>query len=517
MPINRCTTKEGKRGWRWGKQHCYPTREGAEKQRTAIYANGYEEKKAYDEDNVAIEGACECCCGGTCGCPAEKSAIDDAAHEAATSPNNDLPEPSEAQKESGNYKKGHITLHGLDISIENPAGSKRRPEWPPLNHHYGYIKDSVGKDKEHIDVFLGENAEDESLPIFIVDQVKPDDADFDEHKVLLGFATEEEAEEAYLSNYEKGWQGIGWITELSLAEFKDWLKRGDTTKPAVEWEEHMQKAVIIEIPVIVKARTENGRRLVSVEASNEAVDSEGDVILQKALLDSAKSFLAKGHIDIDHFSEIGHRIGIKNPSSYIIGRPVEVNDLGGGRTEVVAEIAKAKDGSIDTANRKYDEFWESLQQEPPVSWRASIYGFPKPGMLDDCTKASCTHGATRYLVKGIDWKSLAFTQHPVNDAIEGFAQVVTAKAFIEELRKGMSASGPPVVQTEPKTMDELYGIYKDHISVDCPCYEPDLLPSYLIFRNHFIACEGLKYESADIYAHALAHFLHRKRLTSKSI
>ncbi|MEZ5386482.1 MAG: LPD1 domain-containing protein [Prosthecobacter sp.] len=69
-----------------------------------------------------------------------QSGIDDAAHEAATSPRNDLPEPTPAQKEAGNYAKGHVRIGGHDISIENPAGSKRRPEWPALKDHYGYIR-----------------------------------------------------------------------------------------------------------------------------------------------------------------------------------------------------------------------------------------------------------------------------------------------------------------------------------------------------------------------------------------
>ncbi|MEW8052020.1 MAG: hypothetical protein AB2809_16785, partial [Candidatus Thiodiazotropha sp.] len=41
---------------------------------------------------------------------ASKEQIDEAASEAATSPKNDLPEPTDAQKESGVYKKGHISL-----------------------------------------------------------------------------------------------------------------------------------------------------------------------------------------------------------------------------------------------------------------------------------------------------------------------------------------------------------------------------------------------------------------------
>lgn len=156
--------------------------------------------------------------------------IEQAAHSAATSPKNNLPEPTTAQKESGNYQKGHITLHGLDISIENPAGSRRRPEWPPLAHHYGYIKGTIGADKDHIDVFLSPKAEDAGLPVFVVDQVHKDKT-FDEHKILMGFRTAVEAKQGYLENYTPGWTGFGAMKRYTLDEFKQWLETGNTKKP----------------------------------------------------------------------------------------------------------------------------------------------------------------------------------------------------------------------------------------------------------------------------------------------
>ena len=33
--------------------------------------------------------------------------------------------PSQLQKEAGNYRMGHVRIKGFDISIENPVGSKR--------------------------------------------------------------------------------------------------------------------------------------------------------------------------------------------------------------------------------------------------------------------------------------------------------------------------------------------------------------------------------------------------------
>jgi len=146
-----------------------------------------------------------------------------AASEAATSPTNDLPVPSDAQKEAGNYRKGHTRINGHDISIENPAGSRRRPEWPALKHHYGYIKGTVGKDKDHVDVFMTDRAEDPQLPVFVVDQVNKDGS-FDEHKVVMGTASEAEARSTYLDNYEKGWTGLGGIKQMTQDEFKAWVR-----------------------------------------------------------------------------------------------------------------------------------------------------------------------------------------------------------------------------------------------------------------------------------------------------
>lgn len=164
--------------------------------------------------------------------PAAPAAVEAAAREAATSQANDLPEPTDAQKEAGNYKKGHVRLNGLDISIENPAGSRRRPEWPPLKNHYGYFKGSVGADKDHVDVFMTERASDPDLPVFVVDQVNRDGS-FDEHKVVLGAADEAGARSTYLGNYEKGWTGLGGITQMTQDEFRSWLRDpAKTKKPA---------------------------------------------------------------------------------------------------------------------------------------------------------------------------------------------------------------------------------------------------------------------------------------------
>lgn len=135
--------------------------------------------------------------------------------------------PSEAQKEAGNYKKGHVKINGFDVSIEQPAGSVRSgkdasgKEWSQaMNNTYGYIRGTKGVDGDHIDVFLGPDMNSDM--VYVVDQVNTDGS-FDEHKVMMGFSSLEDARSAYLSNYEEGWQGLGNITGVALDEFKKWI------------------------------------------------------------------------------------------------------------------------------------------------------------------------------------------------------------------------------------------------------------------------------------------------------
>lgn len=148
--------------------------------------------------------------------------------------------PTEAQKEAGNYKKGHIKINGFDITIEQPAGSVRSGEdasgkkWSQvMNNTYGYIRGTEGVDGDHIDVFLGPDMNSDM--VYVVDQVNTDGS-FDEHKVMMGFPSLEDARSAYLSNYEEGWQGLGNITGVALDEFKKWIDSSTRkTKPFSEY------------------------------------------------------------------------------------------------------------------------------------------------------------------------------------------------------------------------------------------------------------------------------------------
>lgn len=143
--------------------------------------------------------------------------------------------PSDAQKESGNYNKGHIKFGGYDYTIENPKGSTRSgkdsdgKEWKVTMHDtYGYIRGKFGKDGDHLDMFINDKADLDNWngDVFVVDQVNHDGS-FDEHKVMYGYDSIDDAKKAYLANYSDGWQGLGNITGVSKDEFDKWL---DTSK-----------------------------------------------------------------------------------------------------------------------------------------------------------------------------------------------------------------------------------------------------------------------------------------------
>lgn len=150
-------------------------------------------------------------------------------------------EPTEAQKEAGNYRMGHVKIDGMDVTIENPKGSIRRgtdadgKKWESEMHYdYGYIRGTKAVDNDHIDIFLSDNPETGN--VFVVDQVNPKTGEFDESKVMYGFSSEQEARDAYLSNYEKGWKGLGKITEVTREEFKKWIESSTRkTKPFSEY------------------------------------------------------------------------------------------------------------------------------------------------------------------------------------------------------------------------------------------------------------------------------------------
>lgn len=182
--------------------------------------------------------------------------------------------PSEAQKEAGNYRKGHVKIDGFDITIENPKGSVRsgvdgdgKPWSVTMNNTYGYIRGTEGVDGDHIDIFLGEHME--APNVYVVDQVKQDGS-FDEHKVMYGFNSALAAKRAYLKNYSAGWKGLGNITGVSKEVFREWIDSSHRkTKPFNEYKS-VRDAVQSEV-------TQRAEQTEAVVASNESETKDAGI------------------------------------------------------------------------------------------------------------------------------------------------------------------------------------------------------------------------------------------------
>lgn len=208
--------------------------------------------------------------------------------------------PSDAQKKAGNYAHGHLTLDGYEISIENPKGSVRSgkdangKEWQvTMNSDYGYIRMTEGVDGDHIDIFLSDNPTQGN--VFVVDQVNPDTGEFDEHKVMYGFADMQAAQEAYLANYSPGWKGLGRLTGVSKDEFKKWVNSSHRkTKPFSEY---------VSVKTEGDVRVENWAGDQLSETSGQLSDNSGQSGVRFSVGDEVKAADAAAEAAVDEANE----------------------------------------------------------------------------------------------------------------------------------------------------------------------------------------------------------------------
>ena len=199
------------------------------------------------------------------------------------------PNPSEAQKKAGNYKKGHLSFGGYDFTVETPKGTTRsgkdeqgKPWSVTMHDTYGYILGKIGVDGDHIDMFINDAADLDSFDgnVYVVDQVNPETGEFDEHKVMFGYPSEEAATEAYLANYSKGWKGLGKVTAVPKATFDKWLEASDRkTKPFADY------------AIVQKKQTKFDRDVKEVKPS-EMTEA------QKVAFDAVSAMLKKAGIPV---------------------------------------------------------------------------------------------------------------------------------------------------------------------------------------------------------------------------
>ncbi len=310
----------------------------------------------------------------TASAPSEAPKVATAAAEAATNPQNDLPAPTEAQKLAGNYRKGHVRINGHDISIENPAGSQRDPRWPALKNHYGYFKGTVGKDKDHVDVFMTDRAEDPALPVYVVDQVNKDGS-FDEHKVIMGTASEQEARDTYLANYSKGWTGLGGIKEMSQEQFKAWVRDPKKTTRRVT---RTKPAEAAPAPQPATSVGETGQIVSTAAETGGATAESGSALAKSGMEPAAAAAPAEGEPGPAYTPKVRIKAGSPEYDRTDVGtlgayfQPGRiVNAYGNTRDRVIEFRPPGKDPRWQVKVQMVDKEGNALPDEAP-RWHSTI-------------------------------------------------------------------------------------------------------------------------------------------------
>lgn len=303
-------------------------------------------------------------------------------------------EPTEAQKKSGNYKKGHVKFGGYDYTIENPKGSYRSgvdengKEWKQkMNDTYGYIRGKFGKDGDHLDMFINDNADLDNWngDVFVVDQVNPD-GKFDEHKVMYGYDSLEEAKKAYISNYEKGWTGLGNITPVSKADFDKWLDKSNRKlKPFADYADITSKKNMdtapssfeefLEHPAVRYSIRNEKERAAAEDAYNFAQENRPDRYSRYAIVNMEKAGAVPQYLEkktvADNWRRYYNKLKWGNYKLFDLDKPFEdnVKNLVGKfpetfRKENDTTLSKINELTADYNKRKeeYDAMSNSIQE-----------------------------------------------------------------------------------------------------------------------------------------------------------
>lgn len=169
--------------------------------------------------------------------------------------------------------------------------------------------------------------------------------------------------------------------------------------------------------------TEGDKRYVYIEASDETVDAQGEIVLQKALSESSKYFEKYGNLDIDHITMIGARAGIPNYSMFEIGVPISVS-FNGDKTLVKGEIASGTGQAADKAN----QFWASMtERTPPAKWYPSVGG----AVIERDVITEPGTNLRKAIIKKVRWSNIGFSRTPVNQNVP----TVSTTPFDETLAK----------------------------------------------------------------------------------
>lgn len=179
----------------------------------------------------------------------------------------------------------------------------------------------------------------------------------------------------------------------------------------------LEQSLLAEVPdymqvgILLKAtpQGDGGRRFIYFEASNEDVDHQNEIVLQKALQDSSEYYLRHGNIDISHLTMIGPKLGVSDYLEYEIGKPVSVH-VDGKRTFVKGELYTGESAMA----RRATTVWESLtRQRPPATWYASVGG----AVLKKSVRVDPKTNEKIGVAEAVRWSNTAMDRTPVNKTV----------------------------------------------------------------------------------------------------
>jgi hypothetical protein len=138
------------------------------------------------------------------------------------------PNPSDAQIEAENYKKGHPgRFAGHDVSLETAKGGTRRskegvePAWEQKDYptDYGHLLRTTGADGDPLDIGFAGTGDKH----YVIDQKDPETGKFDEHKIIAHAKSGSDAADHYLRGFdETGPQRLAGIKEFSEEGIQKW-------------------------------------------------------------------------------------------------------------------------------------------------------------------------------------------------------------------------------------------------------------------------------------------------------
>lgn len=186
---------------------------------------------------------------------------------------------------------------------------------------------------------------------------------------------------------------------------------------------------------LVKGAEEGGKWIVYLEASNEGLDQDSEVLLCKALKDAADYYLTHGVLSWDH----QHKR--TNDPKYIVGEPLDV-----AFTDKNATLVK---GFLYKENEVAQSIWKNICSGA-TKLGASVGG----GILKKAKDVA--HGIKGTIARVI-WDETALTHKPVNDLTLGKVQIIPFTEFAKALSAGYGVNAETFTGGRALTPENLQG------------------------------------------------------------